>query len=146
METTLNIRSDLLQQIALAAQSRGVSRSEIIMLLIKKTLGDVGEPECFGSLVRYQSRQKAENWRKFHIQVREDMYEYWVDMRKLLKRSVSLILAYAVMKYLVKSLRKNRTDNYRCVNYILMKTVVEDVVVWKLIWGYPPNLGKLIST
>ena len=146
METTLNIRHDLLQQIARVAQSEGVSRSEIIMFLIKKTTADMSSPEGFGSLVRYQSRQKSGNWRVFHVQVREDMYEYWLDLRKLLKSSVSLILARAVVKYLGKPLEKNGTDNYRCTNYVLMKTVFRDVIVWKLIWGYPPDLEKLLRT
>jgi hypothetical protein len=145
METTINIRVDIFEQIAGAAQSRGISCSDMIMLLLKKSAGDVANPECFGRLVRYQCRQRKVDWHVFHIKVREDMYEYWLDMRKFLKMSVSLMLALAVMKYLGKPLEINGTDNNRCKNYVLIKTVIDNIIIWKLIWGYPQNLGNLIN-
>jgi len=39
----------------------------------------------------------------------------------------------------------NSTDNYLCKNYIIMQEVIDSIIVWKFIWGYPPNLEKLIN-
>jgi hypothetical protein len=77
--------------------------------------------------------------------VREDRYEYWLDLRKLLKMSVSLILAYAVKRFPGKPMNINSTDNYLCKYYIIMKEVIDSVIVWKFICGFPPNLKELLD-
>jgi len=145
METTLNIHADILKQIARAAQANGISLSEMIALLIQKVTADIANPGRIGRMVQYQGRRSSSEWRVFHIQVREDMYEYWLDLRKLLKMSVSLILAYAVKKFLCKLMKINSTDNYLCKNYIIVKEVIDSVIVWKFIWGFPPNMEKLLN-
>ena len=145
METTLNIHADILKQIARAAQANGISLSEMIVLLIQKATADIANPGRVGRMVQYQGKRSPREWHVFHVQVREDMYEYWLDLRKLLKMSVSLILAYAVKKFLCKLMKINCTDNYLYKNYIIVKEVIDSVIVWKFIWGYPPNLEKFIN-
>jgi hypothetical protein len=145
MKTTLNVQNEVLKKIVGAAQSRGIPCSEMILLLIKKVTVDMANPGRIGRLVRYQERHNPEDWHVFHVKVREDMYEYWLDLRKLLKMSVSLILAYAVKRFLSKSLKIRRSDNYLCNSYFIVKQVIDSVTIWKLIWGCPPNLGKLIN-
>jgi hypothetical protein len=145
METTLNIRADILEQITRAANSNSISCSEMIALLILQVTADIANPGRIGMMVQYQGRRSSQDWHVFHVQVREDMYEYWLDLRKLLKMSVSLILAYAVKKFLCKLMKINSTDNYLCKNYIIIKEVIDSVIVWKFIWGYPPDLGKLVN-
>jgi hypothetical protein len=145
METTLNIHTDILEQIAKAAQSNHISRSEMILFLIKKVARDISNPGRIGRLVQYQDKARPEDWRVFHVKVREDMYEYWLDLRKLLKMSVSLILAHAVKRYLDKPMKVDRTDNNLCKNYIILKEVIDSVIIWKFVWGFPPNLKKLFN-
>ena len=145
METTLNIRADILEQIARMAQAQSISCSEMIALLIQKATADIANPGRIGRMVKYQSRRTSPEWRVFHVQVREDMYEYWLDLRRLLKMSVSLILAYEVKKFLYKLMKNNSTDNYRYKNYIIMQEIIDSVIIWKFIWGYPPNLEKLLD-
>jgi hypothetical protein len=145
MKTTLNIHSDIMELLARAARLNNVSCSEMIFHLVKKVAASVNAPDQIGKIIKYQKRQTPEEWRKFHIKVREDMYEYWLDLRKLLKMSVSLILANAVKKYLAKPIRIKSGDNYACKNYIIVKEVLDSVTIWKLVWGFPPNPGKLIG-
>ena len=145
METTINIRTDILEQITSAAQAQSISCSELIALLIQKATADIANPGRIGRMVKYQSRRTSPEWRVFHVQVREDMYEYWLDLRRLLKMSVSLILAYEVKKFLYKLMKNNSTDNYRYKNYIIMQEIIDSVIIWKFIWGYPPNLEKLLD-
>ncbi len=144
METTLNIRSDILMQITETARIRGITRSEIIIILLKKVMTDTSAPDSLWKMVKYQNRIKTGGWHRFHLNLRPDDYEYFLDLRKLLKMSVSLILSYAVEKYLHKFLRKEFTDNYRYKNYVIIKEYIDTIPCWKLIWGYPPNLGKHI--
>src|SRR5271157_4741403 len=100
METTINVHSEILDKISIAARARDISRSEMIITLIKKGMIDIADPGRLGNLVRYQKRGRPEDWHVFHIKLRADDYEYLLDLRKLLKMSVSLILAVMVKKYL----------------------------------------------
>lgn len=144
METTLNIHSDIYEKLAKAAKSAGISRSEMIIILIKKTMDDIHDPARMGIMVRYQNRRKPEEWRRIHVELRIDDYEYFLDLRKLLKMSVSLILAYAVQKYL-PTLFNNFTDNNRYKNYIVIREIIENVVCWRFFWGYPYNIEKILN-
>ena len=144
METTLNIRTDISEKITLAARSRDISRSEMIVILIKKVMDDISNPGRIGKLVQYQDRRDPDEWHTFHLYVREDDYEYFLDLRKLLKMSVSLILAYAVEKFLDKLMKRNITDNNRFRNYVIIKDVIDNIICWRFIWGFPPNIEKLI--
>lgn len=145
METTLNIHSDLLHKITLAARTGKKSRSETIMTLIKKIMDDVSQPSRFGAPVRYQERISEEEWKTFHLVVREDDYEYLLDLRKLLKMSVSRILACAVKKFLRQPTRTLFTDNNRYKNYVIIKEVIDDIICWRLFWGYPPSIDNFIT-
>ena len=108
-------------------------------------MNDMSSPQRIGKMVQYQQSRNTSEWHTFHFQVRVDEYEYFLDLRKLLKMSVSLILAYAVEKYLDKLMRKFITDNYRYQNYIIIKEVLNDIICWKFIWGFPPDIGSYIS-
>ncbi|MBP7738700.1 MAG: hypothetical protein KA369_22180 [Spirochaetes bacterium] len=145
METTLNIHVDIFRLINSAAKARGISRSDLIVTLLKKVMDDIANPSRLGKLVQYQEKSMPCEWRTFHVSLREDDYEYFLDLRKLLKMSVSLILAYAVKKYLKRIMNKNITDNYLFKNYVLAKMVIDNIVCWKLIWGYPPDITKFIT-
>lgn len=144
METTVNIHVAILNQIARAAESRGISRSEVIIFLIKKVMSENYKNLSMGRMVKYQQKDNPDSWHVFHLNLREDDYEYFLDLRKLRKMSVSLILAYAVEKYLGKKGNKVFTDNYRFINYVIIKEMVDDVICWRFYWGYPPNLPKYI--
>ncbi len=142
METTLNMHIDVLEKITRAAQKRGISRSKLIVQLIKNVMHDIPDPGRMGRLVKYQERSRPENWHTFHIHLRIDDYEYLLDLRKLLKMSVSSILVYAVETYLGKLMNTKGTDNNRYKNYIIMRELIDDIICWKFIWGFPPNLEK----
>ncbi len=146
METTLNIHVDILAQINRAAQTRSISRSKIIILMIKNVMKNIPDPGRMGKLVQYQPRSSPEKWHRFHIQLRIDDYEYLLDLRKLLKMSVSSILAYALKEYGDKLIKGKLTDNNRYTNYMIMREVIDDIICWRFIWGYPLHIEKLLQT
>ncbi len=116
----------------------------MILFLINKAMDDIAHPENIGKMVKYQNRSELSAWHTFHLRVRMDEYEYLLDLRKLLKMSVSLILAYAVEKYLRPQNKFHITDNNRYKNYIISKEVIDSVICWKFIWGYPRNPAKYL--
>jgi hypothetical protein len=93
----------------------------------------------------YDTRKAARtrDWRTFHLTVREDDYEFLLDLRKLMKMSVSRILAYAVKRYL-RGLKKNITDNNRFFNYTVLREIIDGVICWRFFWGFPRGIAKLL--
>lgn len=144
METTLIIDKNILAEISVAAKSHGISRSGMIIYLIKKIMDYIPDPDRLGRMVQYQERKGKDNWHTFHLYLREDDYEYFLDLRKLFKMSVSLILAFAVKKFLNRSIGKINTDNYTYRNYVVIRELINGIVSWRLLWGWPCNLEKLL--
>jgi hypothetical protein len=147
METTLNMRADILESITREAHANGMTRSQMIVFLVKKVMADTPGALPMGTMVRYQKKRSRADWRVIHVYVSAYEYEYMVDLRKLLKLSVSLICAYAVQKYLTKSQKKGMTDNYPFfTNYMVIKEIIDNIISWRIIWGFTPNLEKVYPT
>ena len=142
MKTTLNIRTDIMQLISHAAQAEEMFCSEMIVILLKKVMKDIRNPDCIGRLVQYQARCRPQDWHTFHIKWRWDDYEYFQDLRKLLKKSVSFLLAHAVMKFLSKKGKINKNDNYLFVNYSIIKETTDNIICWRFIWGFSPTMAR----
>lgn len=54
--------------------------------------------------------------------------------------SVSLILAYAVERYLAEILKTNISDNYQFRNYTVIREDIDNIISWRLIWGFSVNI------
>ncbi len=145
METTLNIDKDILNKITRAAQLKRVSRTELIVLLMNKVMEETMNPFFFGRMVQYQEKRESGEWHRFHIVLRSDEYEFFLDLRKFLKMSVSHILAFAVEKYLSKLMGENITDNYLYKNYVMIRELINNIQSWKLIWGYPADIKNHVT-
>ena len=139
METTVNIQVELFERISKEARARNISRSKMIITLLEMMMEKSSSP-ILGRLVQYQERRKGNKWHPFHITFLDDEYEYFQDMRKLLKMSVSLLLAIAVKQFLDNPAVKIDTDNYRFGSYLIVKEIVDSITCWRLYWGYPPGI------
>ena len=132
---------DIFNKISRTSELCGVSRSELILVLIKKMMNTAPDRRSLGKMVQYQGRCNPDCWRRFHLQVRMDEYDYMLDLRKFFKMSVSLIVAFAVIKYLNKILKNNITDKYHFKNYVVIREVVDTIICWRIYWGYPRNMA-----
>jgi len=141
--TTVNINKSCLQKIQHAAQVSGKSCNAIIIILLKKVMDDPQYKVRCGKQVRYQDRDDQNNWHRFHVRFRPDEYEYFLDLRKILKLSVSAILAIAVEKYLPELMKGNITDNYHFQNYIIGRETIDGIICWRLVWGYTPKIIQI---
>jgi hypothetical protein len=82
-------------------------------------------------------------WRRVHVRFEADEYEYFLDLRKLMKMSLSLILSIAVDRHL-DTMSKD-TDKNRYRNYIIIKESIDEITCWRMIWGYPPSLARYFA-
>ena len=71
-----------------------------------------------------------------------EFFRKLLDLRKILKLSVSGILALAVNKYLPSLMKENNSDNYHFQNYIIGKETIDGIICWRLVWGYTPKIIK----
>jgi hypothetical protein len=145
IETTLHVHKSILDRLDRGATMSRRSRTSIIKLLIQRIMQDNQRMIKTYSRIKYQERDVRENWSRVNIVFNEYEYEYCQDLRKFFKMSVSLILAYAVLRYLDEVLKQNkRTDKYFYKSYILIKNTSNGAICWHIYWGIPLKLNTLI--
>jgi hypothetical protein len=142
IETTINIHIDILNRLSRAGQVSGYSKRDIISMLMRRYSFDNTRPPILWSRVKYQKRDVKGNWQRLHLVLNPDEYEYFLDLRKVLKLSVSGCIAYAVDKFLDEILNKIKkfSDNYRYKNYTFSGIIVDGIICWILYWGIPKHL------
>lgn len=144
IETTLHINKGTLEMINKCAEKTRRSRTFIIKHLAQRMMSDNRKMLKTNSRIKYQERDLKENWHRIHILLNEYEYEYFLDMRKFFKMSVSYILAYAVLKYHKELMDRNiNNDNYCYKNYIFVMKEVDGTILWQIYWGIPPQLNVL---
>ncbi len=151
IETTINIRREVLEKIRDAASSANKSKSEIISILLVMFSKGCSQKAIMFSTVRYQQSIYQSSFHRLHVVIKHDIYEKCLDMRKLLKMSVSYILACAVERYLKEIIKssneikdKEITDNYYS-NYTFISKYYNGVYSYTIYWGVPDK-KTLIKT
>jgi hypothetical protein len=142
IKTTINIRIDLLERIRIAATRAGVPVSVIISALLRRYAGRASRRDAQWNRVRYQPRAQGAAWRKQHIQLGAAEYEYCIDLRKVMKFSVSRLVAEAVELYLEElfDIVGDDFDTYRLTNYAKSHFVMGNAICWIYYWNIPPTL------
>lgn len=145
IESTIHMHKITLEMLNRGAEISGRTRTSIIKLLMQRVMRDNKQMLKINSRIKYQDRDDRENWHRLHVVMNEYEYEYYLDMRKFYKMSVSYILAYAVRRYLDEILSElvngnKNTDNYIYKNYIFIKKIINGITCWQMYWGIPQKL------
>jgi hypothetical protein len=144
IETTVNIDERVFNDLLSASMIAGVSTRDIISSLLKRLSRDHDKIVKSWKRVRYQKRTGNDAWKCLHVLLWPDEYEFFLDLRKVCKMSVSHLVAYAVAKYLdeVINCLIKRPDNNRYKNYAIIRRVVDGIVCWTYYWGIPRTLAE----
>ena len=150
IDTTIHVHKNILEILNKRAEATGMARTCIIKLLMQRVMKSSQKMIKAYSRIKYQQRDTKDNWYRLHISVTEYEYEYYLDMRKFFKMSVSYILAFAVWKYLDDIVNEllngnKNTDNYFFRNYILIKETLDGIVRWQIYWGIDPQILNMPS-
>jgi len=141
IKTTINMNKRIIKELNQASSTLKLSRTKIIRLLIKQFLEDQNRVEILNSTVKYQERDSESQWSKFHITLREDEYELCLDLRKVYKMSLSLIIALAIDRHLKNIFIVNQRspeeiyDKYLFHNYYFSFTSQNGVRKIQIYWG-----------
>ncbi len=142
VETTINIDKELYEKLKEAAKKYGVSRSRLISLLMKIFVNreEPDEENYTQNTVQYQEARDADDWKTLHLVIYKPDYEFFDDVRKLWKKSFSLLVAYVFEKYfayLDQFPEEDFTDNYRDIAYFTRYFIENDVPYLLLCWQVP---------
>ena len=100
IKTTINLHKDIKAKIKSAAGFLDISKSQVIINLLKKLIDENRINDQTGKGVKYQDSDDEEAWETFHIKFREDEYEMFCDLKKFHRCTVSYMVKFAVGKFL----------------------------------------------
>jgi hypothetical protein len=138
--TTLNLHKKIMKEVNETAIRFGKSRRDIIVLLLMGIMRNHEKVLGGFTSVKYQPDDDSKNWHCFHINFKPDEYEYFNDLRKVCKCSVSLLVALAADLYIdemVKRPKKNIDSYLYYQNYVIRRDKVDGIYCWHLYWGFP---------
>ena len=147
IETSVNLSGQSVNTLKETAGRLGISVSRLVSILIMIVLRSQEEIIIL-KRVKYQKRLLDDKWKTLHLYLRSDVYESSLDLKKVMKMSVSFIIATAIEKYLdeiVNKLKqKENTDNYM-LPYIFILKIIDEIQYIIIIRGIPTpqHLQKL---
>ncbi|MCP4136803.1 MAG: hypothetical protein GY754_37885 [bacterium] len=143
VDTTININRELLEEVEAAAKLLKMSRSDVVILLLNRVMEKKEISLEVFKQIKYQFRDLASNWKRIHVYPEVERYEMMLDMRKIFKRSVSLIIATAINEYLdllVKELsateKPEKSDSYPS-DYLFLARDSCGIQKFVIYWGFP---------
>lgn len=120
MKTTIYVHNSTNKKLSKAAKILSCSKSSIIKYLLKQVLFNTGSKSNIYKSIKYQPSDSKSNWDTFPIAFTNDEYEYYTDIRKVKKMSVSLALAIGCRIFLMELLIKKENEKRQTMlNYIL---------------------------
>ena len=150
INTTIHLDRSIKHKIDSVSQKFTVSRSAIVVMLLKRLIryDHLLTPQCRS--VKYQGVLPKSHWQRLHVCIDYRDYEMCIDMRKFSKMSVSYLIAYSASLYLDRITEDMEngeiTDNCQPLCYNLSKRTVEGAIIWKICWGMPVNLDLIFTT
>lgn len=127
-------------KLAKAASRTGLNMQDLIIQAMYKYVKDYKKIQVANGLVQYQPVDKSENWRIFRVALAIKDYELFTDMRKVMKKSVSYLVALAIKKYLNKIVSEllKRIFNFADLIYDskgkrLGKQIRNWIFTWKIV-------------
>lgn len=145
-ETTTCISKKNRELLNYYADIFGISVTDFITSLIHyAALCKKQDPKTFKG-IRYRKRRQRE-WERIHLYVRYNEYEFLLDMRKMWKMSVALLIEYCIENVLDEFVRRlseeDDTYSYRFKSYTFKFEEVYGFQSYQIIWGLPPEImGK----
>lgn len=143
-DTTVIIKKSILKEINEAAKKINAKRNKIILLLLKYVMKDNKFLVRNGlrGRIQYQARDPLKRWKTVHVWFSKDVSNFCQDMRRFYGMSVSLILAYAVGRFLDEIVNKllgldeesDKCDNYLFEGYSFSREEVENGICWTQHW------------
>ena len=150
IRTTCVMKLDVWAALLDASLKTKMDMCTILVRITKMLFRDYSKYVNLYGQLKYQERTPKGTKKRVHISMSECTYDYFQDMRKVFRKSISFMFAIAVEEYLdqiVEELLKQECvkpeDNYPFENYAILEKRIEDVTCWLICWGVPEDVTKL---
>ncbi len=113
-----------------------LSVNEVVALLLRKILKDGNYSAKKFRAVKYQEIDPDKHWDTLTVYFEDVDYEFFTDMRKFFKESVSLLLAKAIDLFLdtILSEVEEILLNYADSDWDIRRDDIETGAVWTILW------------
>jgi hypothetical protein len=139
IDTTFNIDFCLYEALRAASRSSGIPVQRIIVALLDRMVRSYRLRLVSGRGTRYQRRTQGSVWYRVHVRLSSSLHEKCMDFRKVLKRSVSSLLAECITNDLDAALRDlllKGQDTYP-ETYLIFLNTASDNVHFSCFHAYP---------
>ncbi len=158
INTTYVMCDEVIALLTEAEEKTKWPREKLLLLAMRKMMKDYEVYERADGRIEYQKRFDEKsghriNKQRVKMRVHSFDYNYYQDMRRIFRRSISLVMAIAVRTYLetiVEAIlsKTNDTvlaDTYPFQNYAIMGKCIENIPTWRIWWGVPEKLKLLLT-
>ena len=146
-QTSFYMHVDNYVKLSAAAKQTGISRHKLIIQLMYRYAKEHKKMQVEKGTVQYQKMDNKNKWQVFRVVLSEKDYELFTDMRKVMKKSVSYLVALAIKKYLDTLVGKilNNVFNYTRLKYRSGGKKGGDIKIWVLLWKIEEKPQALIT-
>lgn len=148
IETTTCISYAHLELLTLQANKHNMSLRTFISALISFAAQCEKLHVQYFKQLKYRQRYSGK-WKRLHLVLYDDEYEFFMDVKKLWKMSLARIIAYCLdnvlyefLEFLTKEEQNEDyyTDNYRYSGYSFETGTIKDIFYLTLYWGPHPKI------
>lgn len=137
IDTTITITEKNFLKLQSACESTGKSVNSLARKLLKKMMKRHERYARLNLRIKYQKRYQG--IKTMHLYLHEKEYEFNLDMRRIYKMSVSLILSQAIDKFLhqiLKIFTHSLRDDFACntLNHSLIIKSYSNSTLFSIIW------------
>ena len=149
--TTYNLELSVYRGLKFVATEKNLSISAVIRMLMKMVSEEMKHRKMPKGLTQYQRLPEDGEWKVFHIKLTSEEAEHFVDMRKFFKKSVSLLIKYALDTYGVAflNLPESQTEKWGDKNifphYSFAHKSVSGLQYFIICWGKPTKYPDMNS-
>jgi len=147
IRTTITMAPRAKERISEAIDATGRTLSVLVTACMQRLMKEHHLHVMLDGRTRYRERGPVpKTWKRQHIGITSRDYEFFIDMRKVCKFSVSLLIDMAIeahLSWVVRDITKNKgvnADNYPYQQYIIIGEIDGGAVCWRIYWGFPENL------
>ncbi len=139
IKSSVNINIGKLSLLENFSEVNELSVSEVVTLLLRKILEDGKYSAKKFHAVKYQEVDPDKNWETQTVYFEDVDYEFFTDMRKFFKESVSLLLSKAIDLFLdtILSEVEEILLNYADSDWDIRRDDVEVGAIWIIYWIKP---------
>ena len=144
IKSSVNINIGKLSLLENFSEANELSVNKVVALLLRKILEDGKYSARKFRAVKYQDVDPDKNWDTLTVYFEDVDYEFFTDMRKFFKESVSLILSKAIDLFLdtILSEVEEILLNYANSDWDIRRDDVETEVIWSVYWIKPGKHTK----